>query len=164
MLGFGWCHLRSSRESLREASLDDVAAIDAAIDAADAQLWLSFREWMAQNDEPLVQWQFFEHLNNDHGLLTFCVSRNHRSSNVWAMLDWIVKNGPGSYGLFYCHDDEDSMDRFAYGRQPPMDYDNVYQVHRLLNGRIAELNDPFFGLIEGSIDPVHPYNRATNDE
>ena len=112
----------------------------------------------------LLQWQFFEHLNNDHGLLTFCVSRNHRSSNVWAMLDWIVKNGPGSYGLFYCHDDEDSMDRFAFGRQPPMDYDNVYQVHRLLNGRITELNDPFFGLIEGSIDPVHPYNRATHDE
>lgn len=164
MLGFGWCHLRSSRESLRDASLDEVVAIDSAIDAADAQLWQAFRAWMAQIDESFIQWQFIEHLNNDQGLLTFCVSRNHRSSNVWAMLEWIVTNGPGSYGLFYCHDDEDSMDQFAYGRQPPMDYNNVYQVHRLLNGRITELSDPFFGLIEGNIDPVHPYNRATHDD
>ncbi len=164
MLGFGWCHLRSSRESLRDATLDQVVLIEAAIDAADVQLWEDFRAWMSQNEEPFVQWQLFEHLNNDHGLLTFCVSSNHRSSSVWAMLNWIAANDPGSYGLFYCHDDEDSMDRIAYGRQPPMDYDNAYQVHRLLNGRVTELNDPFFGLIEGNIDPVHPYNRANHSD
>lgn len=164
MLGFGWCHLRSSRESLRDAAIDQVTEIETAIDKADEQLWADFRVWMDENKEPYVQWQFIEELNNHRGLLTFCVSRNHRTSNVWAMLNWIVANGPGSYGLFYCHDDEDSMDRFAYFRRPPMDYSNLYQVHRLLNGRITELTDPFFGAIEGNIDPVHPYNRADYPE
>lgn len=163
MLGFGWCHLRSSREALRDASLDDVGSIDAAINRADEVLWATFREWMAANAEPFIQWQLHEHLNNHHGMLTYCVSRNHRASNVWPMLEWIAANGPGSYGLFHCHDDEDTMDRTGYGRRTPMDYDNVFQVHRLLNGRVEELNDPFFGLIEGNIDPVHPFNRSTHD-
>jgi hypothetical protein len=163
MLGFGWCHLRSSRDPLRDASLDAIQLIDSSIDQADEVLWMSFRGWMATNAEPFLQWQFHEHLNNDHGLLTYCVSRNHRGSGVWAMLNWIAENGSGSYGLFYCHDDEDTMERSRFGRQVPMDYDNVFQVHRLLNGRLTELNDPFFGMIEGNIDPVHPYNRSTNE-
>lgn len=79
------------------------------------------------------------------------------------MLEWIAQNGSGSYGLFYCHDDEDTMNQCRLGRQPPIDYDNVFQVHRLMNGRIIELNDPFFGSIEGNIDPVHPYNRPSHE-
>jgi hypothetical protein len=77
------------------------------------------------------------------------------------MLDWIVTNAPGSYGLFYCHDDEDTMVRNAYGRVPLMDYDNVFRVHRIKNGRIDELADPFFGLIDGDVGPIHPYERAS---
>lgn len=163
MLGFGWCHLRSSRAAFAIATLDDVEQIDSAIDAADKHLWVAFRDWMAANCDPFTQWQFSEQLNNDTGLLTFAVSRNHRTSSVWEMLEWIATNGPGSYGLFYCHDDEDSMDREYQGRMPPMDYVNVFRVHRILNGQIIELDDPFFGPIEGNIDPVHPYYRASFD-
>lgn len=160
MLGFGWCHLRSSRAALQDASLEDIGAIDSAVDRADKILWSSFRLWMATHEETYIQWQFHEHLNNHHGLLTYSVSRNHRTSEVWAMLDWIAKNGTGSYGLFYCHDDEDTMDGERCGRNPPMDYNNVFRVHRLLNGKLVELDDPYFGLIEGNIDPIHPFNRS----
>jgi len=160
MFGFGWCHLRSSRQPLRSATLDSVRQIDDEIDRCDELLWLKFREWMTDNSSPFLQWQLHEQLNNETGMLHFCVSRNHRASTVWAMLDWIAQNGVGSYGLFYCNDDEDVMDRNAYNRNPPMDYTNQFRVHRILNGSVTELDDPFFGLIDGGIDPVHPYNKS----
>ena len=160
MLGFGWCHLQTSREPLRGASLDDVARLDDEIDRADDAMFAAFRKLMSEHDESLLSWTLLERYNNDHGLLNYSLSRNHRASGVWDMLDWIVKNAPGSYGLFYCHDDEDTMDRNSYGRNPPMDYDNVFRVHRIKEGRLEELADPFFGQIEGDLEPVHPYNRA----
>ena len=160
MLGFGWCHLQTSRERLRNASLDDVNGIDDEIDRADVAMFAAFREWMGRQDDPFLVWTLLEQHNNHYGLLTYSLSRNHRSSLVWDMLNWIVKNAPGSYGLFYCHDDEDTMDRNAYDRQPPMDYDNVFRVHRIKNGKLEELADPFFGLVEGDLEPIHPYNRA----
>ncbi|QDV50874.1 Imm7 family immunity protein [Gimesia fumaroli] len=163
LLGFGWCHLRSNRSPLSTATLATAVSIDAEIDKADEELWQNFREWMEQSAGSFLKWQLYEGLNNEHGLLTYCVSRNHRSSVVWDMLEWISKNGPGSYGLFYCHDDEDVMERTGYNRNPPMDYDNVFRVHRLLNGELTELDDPFFGMIEGNICPVHPYNRPDED-
>lgn len=163
LLGFGWCHLRSSREPLKNVRWSEIDRIDDEIDAADFKLWNEFRAWMEQSAECYLQWQFYESLNNHRGLLTWCVSRNHRTSALWEMLDWIVAHGPGSYGLFYCHDDEDTMDSSRRERNPPMDYDNVFRVHRLLNGELTELDDPFFGLVQGNIDPVHPYDRADGD-
>jgi len=160
MLGFGWCHLRSDRAVLADAAPENVLAIDTQIDSADKQLWDAFRIWMQENCDPFTQWQLHDHVNNHNGLLTYCLSRNHRSSCVWEMLKWIAEHGRGSYGLFYCHDDEDTIDRNAYNRNPPMDYDNVFRAHRLLNGAVTELADPFFGQISGGIDPVHPYDRA----
>jgi hypothetical protein len=160
MLGFGWCHLRSSREGYRVANLSDIDSLDAAIDLTDEKLWSDFRRWIQANGEPYLQWQLFEQLNNDRGLLTFVVSRNHRASCVWDMLNWIAQNGPGSYGLFYCHDDEDVINRTAYNRNNPRDYDNVFRVHRIQHGTVTELTDPFFGAIEGGIDPIHPYHRT----
>lgn len=133
------------------------------IDVTDQKLWNEFRTWMEESAECFIQWQLCESLNNEKGLLTWCVSRNHRTSAVWEMLDWIVTHGPGSYGLFYCHDYEDTPDRNFIGRHPPMDYDSVFRVHRLLNGELTELDDPFFGLVQGNIDPVHPYDRADED-
>lgn len=158
LLGFGWCQLRSSREPYRNATLDEVDAVDAAVKRADAELFDKFECWLKQNDDPWLQIQFSRELNNHTGLVTFAVSRNHRTSAVWTMLDWIRDNGPGSYGLFYCHDDEDGPGSYE-GRQPPMDYDNVFRVHRLLAGRLDELDDPFFGPVRGDVDPVHPYDR-----
>ena len=163
LLGFGWCHLRSSRVAIRDAKLSDIDQVDAEIDAADQKLWNEFRTWMEVSAESFIQWQLCESLNNEKGLLTWCVSRNHRSSAVWEMLDWVVTHGPGSYGLFYCHDDEDTRESSFIGRHPSMDYDNVFRVHRLLHGELTELDDPFFGLVQGNIDPVHPYDRDDHD-
>lgn len=158
LLGFGWCHLRSSRLPLEKATLTTVDSIDAEIDKADEELWQKFREWMEQSVGPFLKWQLYEALNNHQGLLTYCVSRNHRSSAVWEMLEWISQNGIGSYGLFYCYDDEDFVGNAGYGRKTMTDYDNVFRVHRLLNGELLELDDPFFGMINGNIDPLHPYD------
>jgi hypothetical protein len=163
MLGFGWCHLQTSQEPLRNASVHDACKIEDAIRQADLAMFGAFREWMKAQDDSFLVWSLLEAHNNHHGLLTYSLSRNHRTSVVWSMLDWIVENAPGSYGLFYCHDDEDVMDRNAYDRNPPMDYDNVYRVHRIENGKLEELADPFFGLIEGDLKPVHPYHRADAD-
>jgi len=159
MLGFGWCHLRASREALRGALVADAHDIDAKIGDADRALFLAFRRWKAEQGEkdPWLKWDLQDELNNDTGLLTYCLSRNHRTSLVWAMLEWIRDHGPGSYGLFYCHDDEDTMAGGYVNRFPPMDFDNVFRVHRLKNGVLEELPDPFFGLIHGDLNPEHPY-------
>ena len=144
---------------LQTATFSTVDLVDAEIDKANEELWQNFREWMQPFEDSLLRWQFYEKLNNHNGLLTYCVSRNHRSSRVWEMLEWIAEHGPGSYGLFYCHDDEDFKDSTFPGRKPSMDYCNVYRVHRLLNGQLTELADPFFGMIQGGIDPIDPMNR-----
>ena len=162
MLGFGWCHLRTSREALRNATPEEVRELEAAIDKSDRDLFVAFRLWMSQQHDPFLVWSLLENHNNHHGLLTYSLSRNHRSSLVWEMLQWIVVNAPGSYGLFYCFDDEDTMDRNTYNRSPPMDYDNVFRVHRIKSGRLEELSDPFFGLVDGDIGPIHPYDRSTH--
>lgn len=164
MLGFGWCHLRTSREPLREASLADVSAIEKQIDAADEEMFGAFRKWMAGQNDTLLQWVLLEHHNNHDGLLTYNLSRNHRSSLVWEMLEWIRQNATGSYGLFYCHDDEDTMEGGHKGRFPQMDFDNVFRVHRLKNGQLEELPDPFFGQIEGDLEPIHPYSRVQEED
>ncbi len=106
---------------------------------------------MEQHPSPWLSWSFSEQQNNDAGVLTFSLSRNHRSSVVWDMLEWIGTYGPGSYGLFYVHDDEDDESNPHYGRGQA-DYSNVFRVHRLLRGELVELADPFFGSISPDIE------------
>ena len=146
LTGFGWCHLRSLKPAAT-AALEQ----DQVVAAADEALWRSFRDWMAETTSPFLDWRLVDHLNNASGLLTFTVSRNHRSSHVWTMLDWIVENGPASYGLFYVHDDEDSKGNHSYDRGNA-DRSNVFRVHRLMNGQIVELPDPFFGQIVPALE------------
>ena len=159
MIGFGWCHLLTSRESLRNATPADAWKIDARIAEGDHLMFAAFRKWMSEQRDPFLIWTLSEANNNHNGLLTYSLSRNHRSSLVWGMLEWIRVNAVSSYGLFYCHDDEDTKGRNAYGRLTEEDYTNVYRVHRLRNGKLEELADPFFGSIEGGLVPVHPEDR-----
>jgi hypothetical protein len=159
----GWCVLRTSREAYRTASVQDVRAEDRAIDAADARLWADFRLWMAENPSPWLLWTLYEHHNNHNGFLQVYLSRNHRASPFWDMLEWVAAHGPGSYGLFHVHDDEDAKGP-PYGRPIPDDYDHVFRVHRILNGRVDELADPFFGPIVPNLAPVHPYDRELEDD
>ncbi len=137
LVGYGWCVLRSSREPYRAANIDSVDEIDDVIDAADRNLWSRFRQWMASNDECYIKWDLHEELNNHRGILMFCVSRNHRSSFVWEMIQWIAENGGGSYGLIYVHDDEDQVGNMNYGRGTE-DFSNVFRVHRIANGVVTE--------------------------
>jgi hypothetical protein len=82
----------------------------------------------------------------------FCVARNHRASAVWDMLQWIATNGTGSYGLFYVHDDEDRLGNVDYGRGAE-DFSNMFRVHRLANGLVEELPDPFLSPIVPRLNP-----------
>jgi hypothetical protein len=79
------------------------------------------------------------------------------------MLLWIAEHGSGSYGLFYVHDDEDFAD-LPDARDIPEDYCNAFRVHRIMNGRVEELADPFFGPIVPNLEPLHPYDRESADD
>jgi hypothetical protein len=154
LFGIGWCVLRSSQDAYATATWDDIFTISKQVNAADEQLWLNFRAWMADNASPWLLWMLHEHHNNHKGVLQCFVSRNHRGSPFWSMLEWIAEHGPGSYGLFYVHDDEDE------GKWPMrktgIDQSNVFRVHRILNGRVEELPDPFFDDIVPNIEPAWP--------
>ena len=76
------------------------------------------------------------------------------------MLEWIAANGSGSYGLFYVHDDEDILGPKRFGRGT-VNYDNVFRVHRVMNGSVEELADPFFGPIIPNLGP--PYRGSSED-
>jgi hypothetical protein len=154
LLGIGWCVLRSSQSEYRGASIANIDIIDDSVDAADKRLWDEFRAWMANNAGHFLLWTLHEQHNNHRGILQFFVSRNHRSPELWSMIEWIVTHGPGSYGLVYVHNDEDEGWRGvrpARGRD--QDFTNVFRAHRILNGRVEELPDPFFGEIVPNIDP-----------
>lgn len=152
LVGYGWCVIRSSREPYRTADIDSVDNIDNDVNAADRELWGKFRQWMATHAECYIKWDLHEHLNNHHGILIFCVSRNHRASSVWDMINWIANHGTGSYGLLYVHDDEDQIGNSRYNRGTH-DFSNVFRVHRILNGRITEMSDPFFSPIVPTLNP-----------
>ncbi len=91
------------------------------------------------------------------------LSRNHRGSPFWAMLGGSREHGPGSYGLFHVHDDEDTAEP-PYNRAIPEDYNNVFRVHRVMNGPLWTSGRPFFGPIVPTLEPVHPYDRDSADD
>jgi len=153
IISIGWCVLRTPRSAYVQTSLDDIDALDKAISAADAKLWSDFREWMAANSSPWLLWTLHEQHNNHKGMLQVYLSRNHRGSPFWDMLEWIAEHGPGSYGLFHVNDDEASETS-----------GNVFRVHRIMNGRVDEMPDPFFGAIVPNLEPEHPYDRDLPDD
>lgn len=153
LVGYGWCVLRASREAYRNATLDNaIDTVDDATAKVDGELWAAFRRWMQAQATAELQWMLYERHGNDSGILLYCVSRNHRASSVWDMLGWITEHGPGSYGLFYVHDDEDLIDNKSYGRGQS-DYSGVFRVHRLANGRVDEFDDPFLSPHFPKINP-----------
>lgn len=157
MLGFGWIHLRTSLMPIAQARSDDeLFDIEQAIAHADNRMWREFRFWMGAIEEPQLKWNLVEECRWSGGLLTFTVVRNHRASYVWDMLEWIAQHAQGSYGLYYCHDDEDHRGATRYGRTNTEDYGNVFRVHRILNGKISEHIDPFFGPVIGGVEPDYP--------
>lgn len=151
--GIGWCVLRSSQAEYEGATFGTVDSIDARVDAADARLWREFRAWMTENEAPMLLWTLHEQQNNHSGILKFSVSRNHSSPELWSMIDWILVNGPGSYGLVYVRDDEDDGSHLSpKAVRSERGFTNVFRVHRIMNGRVDVLDDPFFGDIVSNLD------------
>lgn len=146
MNGYGWCLLRARQPADARSLEPDPDLRNEEADRANGILWADFRSWMEANGDPFIVWSLSERNNNDYGVLTFSVSRNHRSSAVWEMLRWIATRGPGSYGLLFVHDDEDDAMNDSHGRGGA-DHSNRFRVHRLLHGELMEMRDPFFGEI-----------------
>ena len=150
---YGWVVVRTSRDRYTDdMPFALVDQIDDEVDAADQRLWQELRQWLEANAGALLKWQFLEQLNNDSGILQFTTSRNHRGSSVWDLMEWIARNGVGSYGIVYVHDDEDVVGKSAYGRGK-VDHSNVFRVWRILNGQLEELDDPFLSPIVPRINP-----------
>lgn len=103
------------------------------------------------NADAFMVWQLAERNNNDSGVLTFSVSRNHRASGLWDMLDWIATHAPGAYGVAFVHDDEDDAANDGSGRGG-FDGSNEFRVHRILHGTITEMDDAYFGSIYPGLD------------
>jgi Immunity protein 7 len=148
----GWIVVRTSRDCYIGVDITEVDELDYQVDQADAKLWTQLHDWLGKNESPWFKWQFFEHLNNAPGVLQFFVSRNHRASRMWDLLEWIAKNGTGSYGLVYVHDDEDLIGVNGYGRGSN-DYSNEFRVWRILRGTVEELDDPFLSPIVPRVNP-----------
>lgn len=152
ILGIGWCVLRTSRSAYANTRSTDASAMDMLVNEADVKLWASFRRWMAANHSPWLLWTLHEQHNNHKGMLQVYLSRNHRASPFWPMLERIAQNGEGGYGLFYVNNDE-----------VPESSAGVFRVHRIMNGRVDEMPDPFFGPIVPNLEPMHPYDRDDED-
>ncbi len=55
LMAIGWCVLRVSLRAYQNAKLEEIDALDEAIEKADLRLWTSFREWMTKNNtSPLL--------------------------------------------------------------------------------------------------------------
>lgn len=155
MEAYGWVVVRVSRaeyalvSTLADTALDD---IDGRVAEQDAALHRRLRTWLTENSDPWFAWQLHEQLNNATGILQFCVSRNHRTSTLWDLLDWLPTNAHGAYGLVYVRDDEDGPGVTHYGRGQ-VDHTNEFRVWRILNGVVDEVADPFLSPIVPMIEP-----------
>ncbi|WP_158261130.1 MULTISPECIES: Imm7 family immunity protein [Pirellulaceae] len=75
-------------------------------------------------------------LNNTSGVLHITSSRNHTAPELFQLLDWIVENALGSYGIIYVLDDES-------------EYSNEFRVIKINKGNYTFHNDPF-------LSPIYP--------
>ena len=96
----------------------------------------------------------FIHYN---GLDAFIFSslHNHRGEGEFYAIEiikWVAKNGPGSYGTLYIHDDED--------HKIGIDNSNFFKLWVLKRGKVYETIDenlsPYFPECEKEYDPEDP--------
>ncbi len=152
LVAHGWAVLQSSREKYEDSDPEKWFVLDEESKLEDEKLWSQFRSWMAENEDPFMVWQLAERLNNNHGLLQFTLSRNHRGSKLWEMLDWLTESSTGTYGIVYVHDDEDIVGNKNYGRGD-VDYSNEFRIWRILKGELLEFDDPYLSPIVPNILP-----------
>jgi hypothetical protein len=138
LLGFGWSVVQASRLKLVGSGFEALDAIDAELEAADRALRSACRAWLDACGDPFLIWQFSDQLNNHSGLLQFHTSRNHRTSALWDLAEFIAKQSKGSFGVVYVHDDEDE------GARRGADYSLSFRMWRILDGSLTEHDDPLF--------------------
>ncbi len=143
---YGWVAMRAHPPAERgwletDPDFGDVERHDAARRQADDEMFDAFQRWLS-SDHSSLMCQFLPNSNNDRGVLTFHVSRNHTAPELEALLDWICEHAPGSYGLVYVLDDEDDG---SHRRTTGIDNSNRFRVLRILHGQVEEMDDPFFG-------------------
>jgi hypothetical protein len=77
--------------------------------------------------------------------LTIEANHNHRAEHIIEFFKWVATTAPGSYGLLYVFDDEDTK----------RGNDNKFKVWRMKKGQVDELDDiylsPYFSTVEDSI-------------
>ena len=137
----GWAVVLSSRDAYRkiEGEPHAVDRVDDEVDKADAEVHRQLRAFLGPKRAPDLWWNFRESMNNEVGLLKMASSRNHRgvAPAVLEVLDWLSTNAPGSYGVVYVFDDEDT------GKRSGFDYSKSFRVWVLRDGTVKEHDDPF---------------------
>ena len=76
---------------------------------------------------------------------------NHRTDYVIDLFRWLAERAPGSYGLLYVRDDEDT----SRGG----DYSNEFRVWKLRRGVLSELTDPFLSPCIPTIEDMYDQSR-----
>ena len=135
---FGWVKIQSSMAAFHGADFKDFDALDDKFDIENKKLYQELTDWLDVNDDGFIKWQFTEHLNVESGILQFHASRNHRTSVVWRLMEFISEQSLGSYGAIYIHDDEDD------NRVQSNDFSLSFRVWRILDGKITEHEDTLF--------------------
>ncbi len=152
LFAHGWAIIQSSREIYTNAKPGDLDEIDEKLAINDKKLHNDFKVWISENKDQYLVYSFHEYLNHCNGFLQFTIARNHRSSCIWDLINWLASSSSGTYGITYVHDDEDIIGLNQYGRGKN-DYSNEFRVWRVLKGEVMELEDKFLSPIVPTILP-----------
>jgi hypothetical protein len=95
------------------------------------QCWLLLENYIRLLSTQLIQTQ----RQNGCDSVLIAGQHNHRNEYVIDLFKWIAENAPGSYGILYIRDDEDSKRGY--------DFTNEFRVWKLCRGILIEQEDPF---------------------
>ncbi len=111
--------------------------------------WERLVAYTSEMRDDIVQLQRY----NGCDSLMIAGQHNHRGDYVIDLFRWMAANAPGSYGLLYIRDDEDS--------HRGGDFTNVFRVWRLCRGTITEMDDPFLSPAISTVEDE--YDEARGD-
>lgn len=141
---YGWIIVRSSREKYEGISSDEINTLDDETDNQDKIVWDTFEVFLNKfsKDYPLLKTNFTRHFNNVSGHLSILSSRNHSAPELYELIEWIVTNAKGSYGILYLNNDES-------------DLSNEFRIIRINKSLCTEHSDPF-------LSPIYPVIEYEN--
>jgi hypothetical protein len=106
------------------------------------QCWQQLCAYVGTIPNKLIQLQRYNGCDSLH----IVGQHNHRSGYVIEVFQWIANHAPGSYGILYIRDDEDS----SLGS----DYSNCFRVWRLRRGKLEEMADPFLSPVIPTVEDM----------